>query len=451
MDSPTDKIVQLRDILQQQPMEGAALCRLLQISQPTLSRLWKAAGPDIVRFGAARSSRYGMLRNVGDLGSLIPIFRVDEQGGIAAFGELRILQNDWYAFMAENGRGAPMVTEGLPFFLQDLRPQGFLGRLIPQRHADLQLPPRIVDWNDDHVLTYLAKRGENVPGDLVVGGMSYRRLLDHSSAESIPLPLDGRETVYPELARQANLGEMPGSSIGGEQAKFLVTIEIDDTHSNPSIVKFSPPTDTPAGRRWGDLLIAEHLAAATLAAFDIPAGPSEIVLAGGRVFLEVRRFDRVGTEGRRPMVSLAGIDGLLGMLDRPWSDAATALADRGLLVQDQLLRIRLLDVFGALIGNTDRHPGNLALSWRLDGSLRPFSLLPAYDMLPMMYRPNAQGEVIDRTFELAVVDALDLRQYEAALEMAKSFWRSVIGDGRISDGFKEIAAKHLAVIERPRR
>ena len=445
-----DQISQFRTLLRQQPMEGGALCRQLQISQPTLSRLWKAAGGDIVRFGAARSSRYGMLRNIGDLGSLIPIFRVDEQGRIAAFGELRVLQNNWYVFAPESG-GAPMATEGLPFFLQDLRPQGFLGRLVPQRYRELQLPRRIIDWSDDHVLTYLAKRGENVPGDLVVGGMSYRRLLDHSAPDSISMLPAERGTVYPELARQANLGEMPGSYIGGEQAKFLSTIEAGDGQSYPSIVKFSPPTDTSAGRRWGDLLIAEHLAAATLTAFDIQAGSSEIVLAGGRVFLEVRRFDRVGSDGRRPMVSLAGIDGLLGMLDRPWSDAATTLADRGLLAQDQLARIRLLDLFGALIGNTDRHPGNLALSWRLNGSLGPFSLLPAYDMLPMMYRPNAQGEVIERTFDLAAIDALDLRQYEAALEMAMAFWRSVIGDDRISDGFRQIAAAHLAVIEHTRR
>ncbi|HEY4318865.1 MAG TPA: type II toxin-antitoxin system HipA family toxin YjjJ [Herbaspirillum sp.] len=447
MNSSSTPVEQLRALLRQGPADGAALCRQLQISQPTLSRLWKAAGADIVRFGAARSSQYGMLRNVADLGSLMPIFRVDAQGGIAPFGELRVLQNDWYVFMPESS-GVPQVTEGLPFFLQDLRPQGFLGRLVPQRYADLQLPPRIIDWNDDHVLIYLAKRGENAPGDLIVGSMSYRRLLDHPVADSIPLSPADRAALYPNLARLANRGDTAGSSIGGEQPKFLATIETENGRSYPSIVKFSPATDTPAGRRWGDLLVAEHLAAETLAAGGIPAGPSDIVLADGRVFLEVRRFDRIGANGRCPMVSLAGIDGLLGMLDRPWSDAATALADRGLLAPDQLLRIRLLDVFGALIGNTDRHPGNLALSWRLNG---PFSLLPVYDMLPMMYRPNTQGEVIERTFELDVIDALDLRHFGTALEMATAFWNRVIADARISDDFRAIAMAHLGVIDRRRR
>ncbi|RXZ36102.1 type II toxin-antitoxin system HipA family toxinoxin YjjJ [Oxalobacteraceae bacterium CAVE-383] len=446
MNSFPSPVEQLRAILRQQPADGTALCRQLRISQPTLSRLWKTAGPDIVRFGAARSSQYGMLRNIADIGSLIPIFRVDEEGAIAAFGELRVLQNDWYVFTPEHG-GAPRLSEGLPFFLQDLRPQGFLGRLVPQRHTDLQLPPRIIDWSDDHVLIYLAKRGEDIPGDLVVGSMSYRRLLNNPVADSIPMPPGERETVYPELARLANRGDTAGSSIGGDQPKFLVNIETGNGQSHPSIVKFSPATDTPAGRRWGDLLIAEHLAAETLAAFGIPAGPSDLVFADGRVFLEVRRFDRIGERGRRPMVSLTGIDGLLGMLDRPWSDAATALADRGLLAQDQLLRVRLLDLFGALIGNTDRHPGNLALSWRLNGA---FSLLPAYDMLPMMYRPNTQGEVIERTFELAVIDKLDLRQLAPAMEMATSFWNRVIADPRISDNFTQIAMAHLDAI-RPRR
>jgi hypothetical protein len=435
-------VEQLRALLRQQPADAGALCRQLQISQPTLSRLWKTAGADIVRFGAARSSQYGMLRNIGDLGALIPIFRVDEQAGIETFGELRVLQNDWYVFTPADG-GEPQVTEGLPFFLQDLRPQGFLGRLIPIRHADLQLPARILDWNDDHVLIYLAKRGEDIPGNLLIGNMSYRRLLDKPVADAPRVPAAGRETIYPSLARLANLGDMPGSSIGGEQPKFLVVIEAPDGKSTPSIVKFSPVTDTPAGRRWGDLLIAEHLASETLNAFGIPAGPTDILLADGRVFLEVRRFDRTDQGGRRPMVSLAGIDGLLGMLDRPWSDAATALADRALLAQDQLMRVRLLDLFGALIGNTDRHPGNLALSWQLEG---PFSVLPVYDMLPMMYRPNTQGEVIERMFELAVIDALDLRHFTAAREMAMAFWDRALGDQRISDDFRRIAAAHLDVI-----
>jgi hypothetical protein len=59
------------------------------------------------------------------------------------------------------------------------RPQGFLGRLVPQHHSDLKLPDRIVDWTDDDVLTYLVKRGEDVGGDLVVGSEAYLRLLTH--------------------------------------------------------------------------------------------------------------------------------------------------------------------------------------------------------------------------------------------------------------------------------
>jgi hypothetical protein len=442
MNAAISPVEQLRALLRQQPADAGALCRQLQISQPTLSRLWKTAGPDIVRFGAARNSQYGMLRNVADFGSLIPIFRVDEQARIATFGELRALQNNWYVFTPEDG-GTPQVTEGLPFFLQDLRPQGFLGRLVPLRYPDLQMPLRITDWNDDHVLNYIAKRGEDIPGNLMIGNMSYRRFLDRPTEQSTPLPVGNRDAVYPVLVRRANQGETPGSSIGGEQPKFLVTIEDEATQLHPCIVKFSPTLGTPAGRRWGDLLIAEYLASETLASFDIPAALSNILVTDGRVFLEVCRFDRVGKGGRLPMVSLAGIDGLLGMLDRPWSDVATALADRALLPQDQLMRVRLLDLFGALIGNTDRHPGNLTLSWQLNG---PFSLLPVYDMLPMMYRPNAQGEVIERTFELAAIDTLDLRHFNAAQEMAMSFWDRVIADERISDDFRKIAEAHLKVI-----
>ncbi|MEB0233458.1 hypothetical protein QN353_21805, partial [Undibacterium sp. 10I3] len=61
--------------------------------------------------------------------------------------------------------------------LQDLRPQGFLGRMVPRMHPDLLLPEKIQDWSDDNALVYLARRGENLPGNLIVGNESYRRFL----------------------------------------------------------------------------------------------------------------------------------------------------------------------------------------------------------------------------------------------------------------------------------
>jgi len=51
----------------------------------------------------------------------------------------------------------------------------------------------------------------------------------------------------------------------------------------------------------------------------------------------------------------------------------------------------LLDAFGALIANTDRHHGNVSLL----PDQHHWQLAPAYDMLPMYYAPVA-GEVVQR-------------------------------------------------------
>ena len=62
------------------------------------------------------------------------------------------------------------IFPDLPWFLDDLRPQGFLGRAFAQRHAAaLGLPPDPVRWNADDVLVALLGVGDDLTGDLVIG------------------------------------------------------------------------------------------------------------------------------------------------------------------------------------------------------------------------------------------------------------------------------------------
>ncbi|HEY4541256.1 MAG TPA: hypothetical protein VIG66_02655 [Noviherbaspirillum sp.] len=61
----------------------------------------------------------------------------------------------------------------------------------------------------------------------------------------------------------------------------------------------------------------------------------------------------------------------------------------------------------------------------------------------MMYRPNTQGEIVEREFNLRVVDRIDTRHMPAVLAMAEDFWRRVLDDVRISPDFKAIAQRHL--------
>lgn len=425
------------------PMDAASICERLQISQPTFSRRLRSAGRDVIRFGAARSTQYAVTRTIGDLGSAFPIYEVQEDGSVQTLGELRTLHDNWNVFLPADGT-PPRVSRGIPFFLQDLRPQGFMGRLLPLAHKELLLPEKITDWGDDDTLRYVAQRGENVSGNLVVGGESYRRFLTTvQGVEQVTVKADARAIAFAELAERVNQGEAPGSSAGGEQPKFTAAIMRDNGQTDHVIVKFSAPIATPNGRRWGDMLIAEHLSMETLRSHGISACASEMVMTGERVYLEVVRFDRIGLSGRAPIVSMAGLDCELGALDQNWTSSTMLLRDSQKLSVADWESVRLLEVYGALIGNSDRHPGNLTLHW---DHAEKFTLAPAYDMLPMMYQPNRQGEVVERNFDMKVLDRLDLRCLPEAATMAIDFWERVQKDGRISADFKQVAKKHVDAI-----
>ena len=106
--------------------------------------------------------------------------------------------------------------------------------------------------------------------------------------------------------------------------------------------------------------------------------------------------------------------------------------------------MEILDLFGALIGNTDRHHGNLAVCRDFD---RPYRLLPAYDMLPMLYRPNAHGEVVPRQAIPNLGAQLALRHLPHCARMARQFWNEVLDDADISNAFKnDVAHPHLATL-----
>ncbi|MEO6213579.1 MAG: hypothetical protein ABIP65_08125 [Vicinamibacterales bacterium] len=49
------------------------------------------------------------------------------------------------------------------------------GRHVASLHADLRCPPRLADWSDHHLLIAMSRRGEDLPGNLIVGDESFAR------------------------------------------------------------------------------------------------------------------------------------------------------------------------------------------------------------------------------------------------------------------------------------
>jgi serine/threonine protein kinase HipA of HipAB toxin-antitoxin module len=207
----------------------------------------------------------------------------------------------------------------------------------------------------------------------------------------------------------------------------------------PVLVKFSPAGDAPADQRWRDLLVCEALALHTLQAAGIAAAQTDIVQAAGRVFLQSRRFDRTH-QGRVGMVSLEMYDAHYIGIGSQWAATAmqTGRAGAESLSAADIQTLCLLDAFGALIANTDRHHGNVSLLLLLHQ--HRWQLAPAYDMLPMYYAPVA-GEVVERNWasQLPRPNAHTLSVWPQAKALAFQFWQSAASDVRISEEFRAVA------------
>ena len=414
----------------------------LGVSQPTLSRLLAGMGGQVVALGRARQTRYGLPRDVRGAGGEFPVYRISPTGDAEPEGTLSALQGGEYWWQPAAGTGE--LLRHLPWFIQDLRPDGFMGRAFAHLQSqELNLPARLSDWNEEHVLLALSRKGEDGMGNLILGGLSLQRYFQSAREQSAPVTPIDLPARYEAFARAALAGDPPGSSAGGEQPKFAALLAEGEDFRHV-LVKFSPTTDTPSGRRWADLLICEHLALEKLRSQGLRAASTRIHVTETRTFLEVTRFDRQGRFGRLPLVSLAAVDNeFFGQLDN-WPAAAARLEKAGMLSAEDADSLRRLSAFSTLIANTDQHFGNISLVER-EGKPR-FSLAPAYDVLPMLYRPH-QGEVPARAFAPPHPDAAVAGQWESARQAALRFWATAADDERISPKFREICCRNHGIIQ----
>jgi HipA-like C-terminal domain len=407
------------------------LARELGVSQPTVSRLIAAAGERVCRMGQTRATRYARTRELPGLGTRLPLYRIRESGKLEPLGELHLLAGGRHWLSAPDGTGT--WFEGLPPFASDMSPQGYIGRTFSARYPELQLPSRLSDWNDDHRLIALARRGEDCIGQLILGEESLNRWLART-----PEPVE--RTAYPELAH-LSAREPPGSSAGGEQPKFLTYLE-----GRHVLVKFAGDDEGAIARRWKELLVCESLALQEVREAGLDAARAHWFDERGFRFLEVERFDRVGARGRRGVLSLEALDNeYIGDSGRgaSWTRVAPRLLEKQLLYPEDARRMRWLDVFGQLIGNTDRHFGNLSFLEQDEGPLR---LAPVYDMLPMVFAPS-NTTVVDRTFEPAPPTAATLDVWPDAAHHAGLFWSRVIDCAALGDDFRRLASQCRDALE----
>ncbi|MFO1447915.1 MAG: type II toxin-antitoxin system HipA family toxin YjjJ [Opitutaceae bacterium] len=436
-------------------MGGGEILGRLGVSSPTLSRMVKGLGVSVERIGAARRSRYALRREVRSLGWEWPVYRLNERGVHRVWGMLRALHGGFRFVPADTfpswwaGEYADGVFSGLPFFLQEVRPQGFLGRSLVQGLAERYgVTPDLRRWSDDDALTYFLMEGDDLPGDIVVGDRAMERAVRRSERVATDaIRVGDRERVYPELATAVQRGGWIGSSAGGEQPKFLATVTRASGEFRPVIVKFSAAEASPVSQRWADLLGCEHLALETLGERGVRVARTEILDAAGRRFLEVERFDRLGAVGRRSVLSLGGLeDAWVTGTSSDWVGASAHLSREGWTSEADARTLRWVWCFGALIGNTDMHRGNLGFWF---GDAPPFGLAPVYDMLPMLYAPGSQGDLSEREFSPGLPLAAVADVWSEAAAAAVCFWERVAADGRISHGLRRLADANGKKVARP--
>lgn len=453
----SDTVIQ---ILREGSQPARALYERLGISQPTLSRLISQLGESILRFGKARQTQYALRRKLGPH-TTFPLYRVNTFGDLEQWGLLHPIMPEGYlveTWATQIHEARTDVHPGLPWYLQDMRPQGFLGRSFARFHGTmLGLPVDLNHWNDDQILLALANTGYDTPGNLLVGEESASHfqtnaLFTRQEEASLAVPTEQRWKEYPRLAGLALSGEVVGSSAGGEQPKFNIEI-LRGGQPIHVMVKFTAPQDNATTQRWRSLLICEHLAFQVLSGL-FPCSASELLTAdvngAPQLFLEVPRFDRVGERGRLSVVSLKALDDEFAGLATDWPKIAVALMQSGQLNESVYLQVQKLYAFGVLIGNGDMHSGNL--SFFVDDVTKPepeYTLTPVYDMLPMSLAPRPSGQIPDALPmpKIGINPPLDV--WKEMLPLAIYYWRLVAEHPGMAEDVKQIAQSQADILSRP--
>ncbi len=407
-------------------------------SQPTVSRLVGGMSDRVLTLGRGRATVYAEPQSIRGYPAQQPIWLTDEAGATRRAGTLSFLESDFLRVEAEFG--AFTTRDALPWPLAPLRAQGFLGRLLAHRLSASGLQANPERWRLGEIL-FAALQLHDAPGALTIG-----------TPQATPLPPSLSADLVSDLdaiAADVTATLPAGSSAGGEQPKFLAMRAADNQHV---LVKFTPPRGTPFGERWHDLLVCEDLAGKILVRHGIAAAMSRLVESSKRSYLVSERFDRIGATGRRHVVSVGEAHAAFAAgAFNGWGLAAEALAGQRRLSALDVEHVQRLQHFGRLIGNSDMHSGNLALFVDLAAKPR-FSLAPAYDMLPMRWRPDAAlGGAPDYT----PFQPDPIATSSPARAMAHEFWSDLAGDARVGRNLRSLARSMAGLMKgatpRPRR
>ena len=162
---------------------------------------------------------------------------------------------------------------------------------------------------------------------------------------------------------------------------------------------------------------------------------------GSDRFLEIERFDRIRRRGRLGVISLSVVnDYFYGNNPDSWSKAATRFRQdpEVQISEEDIERVRWLDTYGELIGNTDRHFGNI--SFFAEEAEHPMlALAPIYDMLPMVFSPRS-GRVVESVFAPRPPSATNFDIWDDVAAKALEYWDMLVHSTDLSGGFRQLCS-----------
>jgi hypothetical protein len=412
-------------------------------SQPTVSRLLRSLGPLVLALGQGRATRYAQPHTILGLPAQQPIYFTDADsnaGHTQRWGALSFLAGQQVHVA---GSGSEWVGDKLPWFMASMRLQGFLGRAWARTPALQHLGGDPTQWSVEQQLFALLVKVHDLPGALTLGDAVL------GVPQRVTAQTAQRLAQYDETSLDITATLPAASSAEGEQPKWLTIVEDAAAAEGQQcvVVKFTPPRNTPFGRRWHDLLHAEALALETLAGAGEPVAAAHTIESATRTYLESPRFDRIGFHGRRHVVALhAAHDEFVGGAFQHWAATADTLAAQRRLSAQDAERVRLWRAYGQLIANTDMHFGNLSLFVDDIASGR-FTVAPCYDMLPMKYKPEPHAG----DFGLQPIEPERPRTVQAdiwaqARALAIVFWGRVAEHTTCSSAFRDTARENAARI-----
>ena len=153
---------------------------------------------------------------------------VGVRGNVTQTGAIKLLEPQG-AWLDVAAMGWPVDAEfasgvwldGLPYPLQGMRPQGFLGRLFAQAQAKtFGVSTNLKEWNNNDILHVLMQKGFDTSGNLIIGDTALQGWLDEKARPANLLTPQAVARACVRMATAVAETGVAGSSAGGEFPKF---------------------------------------------------------------------------------------------------------------------------------------------------------------------------------------------------------------------------------------